>query len=60
VGEKSVKDALINWIRDELKRRSAWVYIEQHGGYRGYHTGYMHALKDVLEVLKKKGGDDSW
>ena len=55
-----MKDALINWIRDELKRRSAWVYIEQHGGYRGYHTGYMHALKDVLEVLKKKGGDDSW
>jgi len=49
-------DTLIAWIREEEQRRSMWAFVEQHGGGRGYHTGYMHALYDVLEVLK--GGDN--
>jgi|GEM_PF-4731463 len=51
-------DTLIAWIREEEQRRSMWAFMEQHGGGRGYHTGYMHALYDVLEVSEGGGQDE--
>jgi hypothetical protein len=52
-------ETLIDWITEEAKRRSLWVFLEQMSSENNrYHTGYLQALEDVLKVLNGGGENE--